>query len=159
REQGIEGPERVVPGMAIPRGGVDLEPQARAPAEIRERVAAPRTHGPRPGLLAADPTRLPHCLQIPVEPFEGARVTHVQDVSPLVAPGIQILCSVQLEARVVCRELARSDVLPLDPEPSVLEIPVRVVVERMRVPILDRSAPERDEAPQIHFPVEPGCVV
>src|SRR5262249_753640 len=99
-----------------------------------------------------------HPLQIPVEALEIARVAHVQDVSRLVAVRIQVLRPIHVEARIVGRELARSDVLPLGSEYSVLEIPVRVIVERMPVPILDRPPPEREEAAEVLPPVEPGRV-
>ena len=92
------------------------------------------------------------------KPRAVAGISHVEVVASFIAARVEIARIIELEARVVRRQLAGSDVLPLDPEPSELEVIGREVVERVLVAILDGATPERDDAPEIPFPVEPHGV-
>src|SRR6266403_714858 len=159
REERIEGAERLVSGFVIARRGIDLQAEAWRPTDVRDGVAAAAADGPGADALAPDVAKLPHRFEVPIEAVSRACVSDVDVVTPLVAACVEKPGIVLHETRVVGREVTGADVLTLDPKASVLETFVGEVVEWPRVAILDRVAPEPDEAPLALLPVQPYGVV
>src|SRR6266851_2376636 len=159
RKEWIERAERVVSGLVITRRCVDLEAQTRHPGEVGDGV--PTTAADRPGAdaFAGDVTSLAHRFEVPVEPAARAGVSDVEVVAALVAARVEKAGLVEDEARVVGRQITGADVLALGPHASVLEVLAGDVVEEMLVAILNRHAPESDEAPLALLPVQPRGVV
>src|SRR5437899_8479150 len=147
-KQRIERAERVVSGLVVARRGVDLEAQPRSPREVGDGVAAAAADGPGADAFAADVTNLAHRFDIPVEAAARAGVSEIEVVAALVAARIEKASLVKNEARVVRRQVARADALTLGPHASVLEMLAREVVEEIFVAVLNRHAPEGDEAPR-----------
>src|SRR6266853_2101882 len=147
RKQRIERAERVVSGLVITRRGIDLEPQTRRPVEVGDGVSAAAADGPGADTFAADVTSLAHGFEVPVESAARAGVSDIEVVAALVAARVEKASLVENEARVVRRQVTGADVLTLDPHASVLEMLAGEVVEEMLITILNRHAPEPDEAP------------
>src|SRR4029077_19785299 len=159
REQRIEGAERLVAGLVVARCGIDLNTEAWRPTNVGDGVAAAAAGGPGADALAPDVAELSHRFGVPVEAVSRAGVSDVEVVTPLVAVGVEKVRTVLHEARVVRRQVTGADVLVLDPNASVLETLAGEVVERPLIAILDRVAPEPDEAPLALLPVQPRGVV
>src|SRR5438309_7470238 len=158
-KQRIERAERVVSGLVVARRRIDLEAQTRSPREVGDGVAAAAADAPGADAFAADVTNLAHRFDIPVEAAARAGVSEIEVVAALVAARIEKPSLVENEARVVRRQVARADALTLGPHASVLEMLAGEVVEEMLVAILNRHAPEGDEAPLVLLPVQPNGVV
>src|SRR5439155_8964972 len=158
-KQRIERAERVVSGLVVARRRIDLEPQARGPGYVGDGVAAAASDGPGADTLVPDVAELGHRFEIPVEAAARAGVSDIEVVAALVAARVEKASLVENEARVVRRQVARADALTLGPHASVLEMLAGEVVEEMLVAILNRHAPESDEAPLALLPVQPHGVV
>src|ERR1700687_6167275 len=159
REQRIERAERVVSGLVITRRGIDLESQTRRPVEVGDGVPASAADRPGADAFAGDVTSLAHRFEVPVEPVARAGVSDIEVVAALVAARVQKASLVENEARVVGRQVTGADVLALGSHASVLKVLAGEVVEEMLVAILNRHAPEPDEAPLALLPVQPRGVV
>src|SRR5216684_2832573 len=77
REQRIEGAERLVSGLVIARGCVDLKAEAWRPTNVSDGVAAAAADGPGADALAPDVTKLPHRFEVPIDAVSRARVSDV----------------------------------------------------------------------------------
>ena len=154
----IEGAERAADRVAVARGDVELQSQARRPGDLLEGVAGDRAQVPGADVLAADGPELAHGLGIPVEAAERAGKMHIEDVAALVAACAEVARAVLGEARIVGGEADVLAQLPLDPQAAEGLLAGAVVVERIGTKGLDRLAVEADEAPWADFVVDPGGV-
>src|SRR6266581_3340115 len=142
-KQRIERTERVVSGLVIARGRIDLQPETWRPRLVGDGVAAAAPDGPGADILVPDVAELGHRFEVPVEAAARAEKASL----------------VENEARIVRRQVTRADVLTLDPHASILEMLAGEVVEEMLVAILNRHAPESNHAPLALLPVQPRGVV
>src|SRR2546428_2094824 len=159
RKQRIERAERLVSGLVIARRRIDLEAQTRRPGEVGDGVAASAAGAPGADVFATDVTNLAHRFEVPVEAAARAGVSDIEVVAALVAARVEKASLVENEPRIVRRQVTRADVLTLDPHASILEMLAGEVVEEMLLAILNRHAPEPDEAPLALLPVQPRGVV
>src|SRR5947208_13286343 len=158
RKQRIERAERVVSGLVIARRRIDLQPETWRPRLVGDGVAAAAPDGPGADTLVPDVAELGHRFEIPVEAAARAGVSDIEVVAALVAARVEKASLVENEARVVRRQVARADALTLGTHASVLEMLAGEVVEEMLVAILNRHAPESDDAPIALLPVQPHGV-
>src|SRR3989442_3101756 len=158
-KQRIERAERVVSGLVIARRRIDLQPETWRPRLVGDGVAAAAPDGPGADTLVPDVAELGNRMEVTVEAAARAGVSDIEVVAALVAERVEKASLVENEARVVRRQVARADALTLGPHASVLEMLAGEVVEEMLVAILNRHAPEGDEAPLVLLPVQPNGVV
>src|SRR5207247_3260614 len=159
RKQRIERAERVVSGLVIARRRIDLQPETWRPRLVGDGVAAAAPDGPGADALVPDVAELGHRFEVPVEAAARAGVSDIEVVAALLAARVEKASLVENEPRIVRRQVTRADVLTLDPHASILEMLAGEVVEEMLLAILNRHAPEPDEAPLALLPVQPRGVV
>src|SRR5438128_9407730 len=159
RRQRIERAERVVSGLVIARRRIDLQPGRWRRRLVGDGVAASAADAPGTDTLVPDVAELGHRFEVPVEAAARAGVSDIEVVAAFVAARVEKASLVENEARIVRRQVTRADVLTLDPHASILEMLAGEVVEEMLVAILNRHAPEPDEAPLALLPVQPRGVV
>src|SRR2546422_9834056 len=158
-KQRIERTERVVSGLVIARRRIDLQPETWRPRLVGDGVATAAPDGPGADTLVSDVAELGHRFEVSVEAAARAGVSDIEVVAAFVAARVEKASLVENEARIVRRQVTRADVLTLDPHASILEMLAGEVVEEMLVAILNRHAPEPDEAPLALLPVQPRGVV
>src|SRR5438445_7787114 len=158
-KQRIERAERLVSGLVIARRRIDLQPETWRPRLVGDGVAAAAPDGPGADTRVPDVAELGHRFEVPVEAAARAGVSDIEVVAALVAARVQKAGLVENEARVVRRQVTGADVLTLGPHAPVLEMLAGEVVEEVLVAILNRHAPEPDDAPLALLPVQPRGVV
>src|SRR5258708_4982326 len=158
RKQRVERLERAVTGTTIAGGGVHLQAETRRPRGTSEGVTRQAADRPGSHLRRTHIAALAHGFCAPVEAVPGPGIADVADIAPLVTRGVEKPGPLQLVSRIVDGELAGADVFSFDPEAAVLEMAVGKIVKWPVVPVLNRVAPERDDPPGRHLPVDPGRI-
>src|SRR2546428_6209343 len=139
-KQRIERAQRVVSGLVIARRRIDLQPETWRPRLVGDGVAASAADAPGADTLVPDVAELAHRFEVPVEAAARAGVSDIEVVAAFVAAGVGKGGLVEIEARIVRRQVTRAEALPLAPHASILEISLGEAAEEMPLPQLNRHA-------------------